>query len=197
MALCPARQRGVRVGRRRARRGDRHRAVVLLGVRSGDGGGRGRDRLADKVARLRVFDERGGAHGPLAARPRRARRLCISQFTLYGDTRRGLCARASRRRPSRPTAERLYEPFCDELRRQRGAGRDRAVRRPDVGRADQRGPGDAAAGGLSRAVSGREAAETAVGRPLYFGRSLTFQETCGCQPHFEVGLRPLFFRHDA
>jgi D-tyrosyl-tRNA(Tyr) deacylase len=41
--------------------------------------------------------------------------LCISQFTLYGDTRRGL-------RPSFTAAaaatdgERLYERFCDALR---------------------------------------------------------------------------------
>ena len=42
--------------------------------------------------------------------------LCISQFTLYGDTRRGLRPSfTGAAEPERPSA--LYEHFCRELER--------------------------------------------------------------------------------
>jgi D-tyrosyl-tRNA(Tyr) deacylase len=90
--------------------------VVLLGVGEGDGSEKGA-RLADKIARLRVFD---GEEDGKAGRMDRslvdlgASALCISQFTLYGDTRRGL--RPSFTGAAEPErAERLYEEFCREL----------------------------------------------------------------------------------
>ena len=44
----------------------------------------------------------------------RAAALCVSQFTLYGDMRRGL--RPSFTEAAEPAeAERLYELFCREL----------------------------------------------------------------------------------
>ncbi len=59
--------------------------LVLLGVGQGDGDDEA-DRLADKVAKLRVFDDADGRmNEPLGYREV----LCVSQFTLYGDTRRG------------------------------------------------------------------------------------------------------------
>jgi D-aminoacyl-tRNA deacylase len=89
--------------------------VVLLGVTHDDDRATA-DRLADKVRALRVFaDEAGRMNEPLGDREV----LCISQFTLYGDTRRG-------NRPSYVTAappelaEPLYERVCERLGAARG-----------------------------------------------------------------------------
>jgi D-aminoacyl-tRNA deacylase len=89
--------------------------LVLLGV-GHDDGPREADRLADKVRTLRVFaDAEGRMNEPLGDREV----LCVSQFTLYGDTRRG-------NRPSYVAAapperaEPLYERFCARLGAARG-----------------------------------------------------------------------------
>jgi D-tyrosyl-tRNA(Tyr) deacylase len=86
--------------------------VVLLGVGRGDGEAQAA-KLADKVARLRVFpDERGRMDRSLLDVGGAA--LCVSQFTLYGDTGRGL--RPSFSAAAEPAdGERLYEHFCHEL----------------------------------------------------------------------------------
>jgi D-tyrosyl-tRNA(Tyr) deacylase len=88
--------------------------LVLLGVRTGDTEADA-ERLAEKVRALRVFpDAEGRMNEPLGDR----QVLCVSQFTLYGDTRRG--NRPSYIEAARPEqAEPLYERFCDLL----GAGR--------------------------------------------------------------------------
>ncbi len=90
--------------------------LVLLGVRGGDGEAEA-DRLADKVRALRVFeDSEGRMNEPLGEREV----LCVSQFTLYADTRKG-------NRPSfvdaapGEVAEPLYERFCERLGAERGA----------------------------------------------------------------------------
>jgi D-tyrosyl-tRNA(Tyr) deacylase len=89
--------------------------VVLLGVTQADTEGDA-ERLADKVRALRVFpDADGRMNDPLGDREI----LCISQFTLYGDTRRG-------NRPSYVAAapgahaEPLYEHFCSRAAAKRG-----------------------------------------------------------------------------
>ena len=89
--------------------------LVLLGVHRDDDEPRA-DRLADKVRALRVFDD---AHGrmnePLGARET----LCVSQFTLYGDARRG--NRPSYVEAARPErAEPLYLRFSQRLGARRG-----------------------------------------------------------------------------
>jgi D-aminoacyl-tRNA deacylase len=87
--------------------------LVLLGVRSSDGEAEA-DRLADKVSKLRVFES---AEKPMdrSVLDVGGAVLCVSQFTLYGDTRRGL--RPSFTEAAEPaTAERLYDLFCDCLR---------------------------------------------------------------------------------
>jgi D-aminoacyl-tRNA deacylase len=86
--------------------------VVLLGVGEEDDSEQAR-KLADKLARLRVFDDgRGRMDRSLVDLGAAA--LCISQFTLYGDTRRGL--RPSFTAAAEPErAERLYDEFCREL----------------------------------------------------------------------------------
>ena len=86
--------------------------VVLLGVGTGDDSDQAR-RLADKLSRLRVFDGEDGRMDR-SLLDLGAAVLCISQFTLYGDTRRGL--RPSFTAAAEPAlAESLYESFCDEL----------------------------------------------------------------------------------
>ena len=89
--------------------------LVLLGVTHDDGPEQA-DRLAAKVRALRIFeDAEGRMNEPLGAREV----LCVSQFTLYGDARRG-------NRPSfvaaapRERAQPLYERFCDRLGARRG-----------------------------------------------------------------------------
>ena len=86
--------------------------LVLLGVTHDDGDDQARW-LAQKVAGLRVFtDSDGKMNASLVERGYGA--LVVSQFTLYGDCRKG-------RRPSfvgaaRPEhAEPLYRRFCAEL----------------------------------------------------------------------------------
>ena len=90
--------------------------LVLLGVGEGDSEEEA-DRLADRVRALRIFDDaEGRMNEPLGDREA----LCVSQFTLYADTRKG-------NRPSFIGAARaeiaapLYERFCDRLGAKRGA----------------------------------------------------------------------------
>jgi D-aminoacyl-tRNA deacylase len=60
--------------------------LVLLGVARDDGEAEC-DRLADKVRALRIFpDAEGRMNEPLGDE---REVLCVSQFTLYGDTRKG------------------------------------------------------------------------------------------------------------
>src|SRR5690242_8375872 len=89
--------------------------LILLGVGVGDGAEEA-DRLAKKVRKLRIFpDAEGRMNEPLGEREV----LCVSQFTLYSDARRG-------NRPSfvaaagPELAEPLYERFCDRLGARRG-----------------------------------------------------------------------------
>jgi len=89
--------------------------LVLVGVGPDDAEAEA-DRLADKVRALRIFDDpEGKMNEPLGTREA----LCVSQFTLYADTRRG-------NRPSfvdaapPDLAEPLYERFCDRLGARRG-----------------------------------------------------------------------------
>jgi D-aminoacyl-tRNA deacylase len=61
--------------------------LVLLGVRRGDGPEQVA-RIAAKVLAIRIFDD---AHGRMnrSVRDVGGEILCVSQFTLYGDVRRG------------------------------------------------------------------------------------------------------------
>jgi len=89
--------------------------LVLLGVQAEDGPDTA-ERLAAKVAALRIFEDGDGRMNE-ALGEREV--LCVSQFTLYADTRRG-------NRPSftgaagGEHAEPLYERFCAALGAKRG-----------------------------------------------------------------------------
>ena len=89
--------------------------LVLLGVTHDDTDAQA-DRLADKLRALRVFpDADGRMNEPLGDREV----LCVSQFTLYGDARKG--NRPSYVDAARPEhAEPLYERFCERLGARRG-----------------------------------------------------------------------------
>ncbi|MEA2388251.1 MAG: D-aminoacyl-tRNA deacylase [Thermoleophilaceae bacterium] len=61
--------------------------LVLLGVGRGDGR-EAAERMVRKLLALRVFED-GDGRMNLAAADVGAELLCVSNFTLYGDTRRG------------------------------------------------------------------------------------------------------------
>ena len=89
--------------------------LVLLGVGHDDGEAIA-DRLADKLRALRIFEDADGRmNEPLGDREV----LCVSQFTLLADTRRG-------NRPSfvaaapPERANELYERVCERLGARRG-----------------------------------------------------------------------------
>jgi D-aminoacyl-tRNA deacylase len=89
--------------------------LVLLGIAPEDNA-QTAERLAAKIRALRVFaDAAGRMNDALGEREI----LCVSQFTLYGDTRRG-------NRPSFTTAappeqaQPLYEHFCTVAQAKQG-----------------------------------------------------------------------------
>jgi D-tyrosyl-tRNA(Tyr) deacylase len=89
--------------------------LVLLGVTHDDGDTQA-DRLADKVRALRVFPDAGGRmNEPLGEREV----IVVSQFTLYGDTRRGNRPSYVAAAPGE-VAEPLYERFRERLGAQGG-----------------------------------------------------------------------------
>ena len=88
--------------------------LVLLGVRTGDTAEQA-DRLAGKLERLRVFEDADGKLN-LSVRDVGGELLCVSQFTLYGDARKG-------NRPSFVDAAppELAEPLYERVRSALGA----------------------------------------------------------------------------
>jgi D-aminoacyl-tRNA deacylase len=90
--------------------------LVLLGITHDDTAADA-DRLADKVRALRIFPDAEGRMNEPLGDGREV--LCVSQFTLYGDARKGnRPAYVAAARPEQ--AEPLYERFCDRLGAQRG-----------------------------------------------------------------------------
>lgn len=87
--------------------------TILLGVKKGDTE-KDVKWLAEKCINLRIFEnEQGKFH--YSAIDLKAEVLVVSQFTLYGDCRRG--RRPSFTEAAAPrTAEKLYEAFIDVIR---------------------------------------------------------------------------------
>ena len=89
--------------------------LVLLGVRAGDSE-KDANYLAEKIANLRIFAD-GDAKMNLSVKASGGEVLVVSQFTLYGDCRKG-------RRPSYndaappEVAEHLYEYFVNAVKEQ-------------------------------------------------------------------------------
>ena len=90
--------------------------LVLLGVTHDDTVADA-DRLADKVRALRIFPDADGRMNEPLGEGREV--LCVSQFTLYGDARKGNRPAFVAAAPP-AHAEPLYERFCDRLRAHRG-----------------------------------------------------------------------------
>ena len=90
--------------------------LVLLGIAASDDEEDAR-RIAAKLPKLRVFaDAEGRMNEPLGDG---REILCVSQFTLYGDARRG--NRPSYAEAARPErAEPLYDLVCEQLGAEKG-----------------------------------------------------------------------------
>ena len=88
--------------------------VVLVAVAGADGTAKA-ERMAAKVAALRVFDDEDGRMN-LDVSAARGEVLAISQFTLYGDLRRG--NRPSYERAAKGNeAEPVFDAFCAAIER--------------------------------------------------------------------------------
>jgi D-tyrosyl-tRNA(Tyr) deacylase len=99
--------------------------VVLLGIRHGDGVAEA-DRLAGKLERLRVFEDDEGRMN-LSVRDVEGEVLVVSQFTLYGDARKG--NRPSFVEAAPPDAA---EPLYERVRQTLGAQGGRFGARMEV-----------------------------------------------------------------
>jgi D-aminoacyl-tRNA deacylase len=89
--------------------------LVLLGVSRDDTEAEA-DRLAEKVRALRIFDDADGKmNEPLGDREI----LCVSQFTLYGDTKKGTRPSYIQAAPG-DQAKPLYDRFCDQADAKKG-----------------------------------------------------------------------------
>ena len=86
---------------------------VLLGVAGSDGPGDA-ERLAGRVARLRIFENEAGKFDR-SLLDTGGEALVVSQFTLIADTAKGNRPNFGDAAPPEQ-AEPLYEAFCDALR---------------------------------------------------------------------------------
>jgi D-aminoacyl-tRNA deacylase len=93
-----------------------HGLCVFLGIGKNDGESNA-DHLAQKITNLRIFEDE---HGKMNRSVEQIREeiLVVSQFTLYGDCRKGNRPSFSDAAPP-DEAEKLYEYFVQRLR---GAG---------------------------------------------------------------------------
>ena len=89
--------------------------LVLLGVSREDDADAA-DRLAEKVRALRIFND---ADGRMNEALGEREILCVSQFTLYGDARKGNRPSFVAAAPGEQ-AQPLYERFCERTGARRG-----------------------------------------------------------------------------
>ena len=90
-----------------------HGLCVFLGIGKNDGESNA-DYLAEKIKNLRIFEDENGKMNR-SVEEVREEILVISQFTLYGDCRKGNRPSFSDAAPP-DEAERLYEYFVQRLR---------------------------------------------------------------------------------
>jgi D-tyrosyl-tRNA(Tyr) deacylase len=87
--------------------------VVLLGIAKGDSS-EAADYLAEKTANMRIFDDANGKMN-ISLLESRGAALVISQFTLYGDVRRGRRPGFDRAAPP-AEANPIYEEYVARLK---------------------------------------------------------------------------------
>ena len=87
--------------------------LILLGVARGDTVSQA-DYLAKKIAELRIFEDAEGKMN-LSLLDTDGSALVVSQFTLYGDCRKGRRPSFSEAAPPQE-ADRLYEYFSAQMR---------------------------------------------------------------------------------
>ncbi len=86
--------------------------LILVGITDGDGPEQSRW-LANKIAGLRIFEDDDGKMN-LSLLDAGLDALVVSQFTLYGDCRKG--RRPSFIKAAHPDVSKpLYERFCDDV----------------------------------------------------------------------------------
>lgn len=95
--------------------------MILLGISPEDGQAE-IDLLVSKIANLRILDDADGAMNMsaldyLEADAESVSILVVSQFTLYGDVRKGRRPSWAKAAPP-PIAEPLVNDFCESLRAQ-------------------------------------------------------------------------------
>ncbi len=94
--------------------------LILLGVHTDDNEQDARF-LADKCGSLRIFEDDGGKMN-LSVKDVGGAALVVSQFTLYGDARKG--NRPNFMQAARPElAEKLYDHFVRRLESNIGSGK--------------------------------------------------------------------------
>src|SRR5215831_20071240 len=90
-----------------------HGLLVLLGVAKADSEAAA-DYLAEKILGLRIFEDEAGKMN-VSVQDKQGELLVVSQFTLYGDVRRGKRPSFDAAAPPKE-AERLYEYFVSRIR---------------------------------------------------------------------------------
>ena len=90
-----------------------HGLLVLLGIAKEDTE-TDADYLADKITGLRIFEDASGKMN-LSLREAEGSMLVVSQFTLYGDVRRGMRPSFDQAAPPEK-ARQLYEYFVERIR---------------------------------------------------------------------------------
>jgi len=90
-----------------------HGLLVLLGIAKTDNEAAA-DYLAEKILGLRIFEDEAGKMN-LSVQDKRCDLLVVSQFTLYGDVRRGKRPSFDAAAPPQEAA-RLYEHFVGRIR---------------------------------------------------------------------------------
>ena len=97
--------------------------VILLGVKEGDTEN-DVNFVADKCCNLRIFEDEQGKMN-ISLKDINAEALVISQFTLYGDTRKG--NRPNFTEAAKPElAEKLYEKFVARVKQNLGGEKVKA-----------------------------------------------------------------------
>ena len=94
-----------------------HGLLILLGVKQSDTEGDA-EYLADRCAALRIFDDAAGKMN-LAIGDVAGSAMVVSQFTLYGDTRKGNRPSYSEAAPPE-LAEALYNHFVARMKKTLG-----------------------------------------------------------------------------